>query len=219
MSAAILDADAAADLKAEMQKAIGHTNAPHPELEAELQQEYARIVPKVERGVVTKEEADHLHSLEARAHGHTERGGLTAIAQSVAARRERRCSVSSGGSSPRSRENSRTFTASRQAHYDTVATPPSFESDNWRAQYIATKTNALHSGEQRPSDKGGATPSSASRKRLQSLSDSTNTTRGGVNIYDAAFPKLQSYGSVELGSGGSENKSHTHKRDNSLLPV
>ncbi|KAF2270479.1 hypothetical protein CC78DRAFT_611377 [Lojkania enalia] len=72
-----------------MQKAIGHTNAPHPELEGELQEEFAQIKPKVEKGIVTKEEADHLHSLEARAHGHTEKGGLTAMAQSVAARRER----------------------------------------------------------------------------------------------------------------------------------
>lgn len=72
-----------------MQKAIGHTNAPHPELEAELQQEYAQILPKVRRGTVSKAEADHLHSLEARTHGHTERGGLAATAQSVAAKYER----------------------------------------------------------------------------------------------------------------------------------
>ncbi|KAF2682455.1 hypothetical protein K458DRAFT_59056 [Lentithecium fluviatile CBS 122367] len=77
-----------------MQKAIGQTNAPHPELEVELQKEFAKIVPKVEQGTVTKEEADHLHSLEARAHGHTEKGGLTAAAQSVAAKRERALSLS-----------------------------------------------------------------------------------------------------------------------------
>lgn len=79
---------------AEMQKAVGQTNAPHPELEAELREEFARIVPKVEQGIVTKEEADHLHSLEARAHGHTEKGGLTAAAQSVAAKRDRALSLS-----------------------------------------------------------------------------------------------------------------------------
>jgi hypothetical protein len=76
-----------------MQKAIGQTKAPHPELEAELQKELARIVPKVERGTVTREEADHLHSLESRAHGHTEKGGPTAVAQSVAAKRERAVSL------------------------------------------------------------------------------------------------------------------------------
>lgn len=79
-----------------MQKAVGNANAPHPELEAELQQEYAKIEPKVEQGTVTKAEADHLHSLEARAHGHTEKGGLTAIAQSVVAKRERQSSLSNG---------------------------------------------------------------------------------------------------------------------------
>jgi hypothetical protein len=78
----------------EMQKMISQTNAPHPELEAELQEEFVRIVPKVEQGTVTKEEADHLHSLESRAHGHTEKGGLTAAAQSVAAKRERALSLS-----------------------------------------------------------------------------------------------------------------------------
>jgi hypothetical protein len=71
-----------------MQRAIGQTNAPHPELEAELQEEIAKIVPKVEQGTVTKEDADHLHSLEARAHDHTEKGGITSVAQSVAAKRE-----------------------------------------------------------------------------------------------------------------------------------
>ncbi|KAF2636729.1 hypothetical protein P280DRAFT_148739 [Massarina eburnea CBS 473.64] len=71
-----------------MQSAMGQTNMPQPELELELQAEYAKIKPKVEQGIVTKPEADHLHSLEARAHGHTDKGGLTAMAQSVAARRE-----------------------------------------------------------------------------------------------------------------------------------
>lgn len=35
-----------------------------------------------------------MHSLEARAYGHTERGGLTATAQSVVAKRERKASLS-----------------------------------------------------------------------------------------------------------------------------
>jgi hypothetical protein len=77
-----------------MQRAIAQNNAPHPELESELQEEYARIEPKVEQGIVTQAEADRLHSLEARAHGHTEKGGLAAVAQSVAAKRERALSLS-----------------------------------------------------------------------------------------------------------------------------
>jgi hypothetical protein len=77
----------------EMQRILGQSNAPHPELEAELRKAFARIEPKVEHGTVTREEADHLHSLEARAHGYTEKGGLTAIAQSVVAKRERALST------------------------------------------------------------------------------------------------------------------------------
>jgi hypothetical protein len=79
-----------------MQRAVGNGNAPHPELESELRTEYAKIEPKIEQGTVTRAEADHLHSLEARAHGHTERGGLTSAAQSVAAKRERQASLSDG---------------------------------------------------------------------------------------------------------------------------
>jgi hypothetical protein len=95
-----------------MQKAVGNTNTPHPELEAELQQEIAKIEPKVAEGTVTAEEANHLHSLEARAHGHTERGGITSIAQSVAAKRERQLSLSSGSSpgNGRSRASSKALT-------------------------------------------------------------------------------------------------------------
>ena len=69
-------------------------NVSHPELEAELQREFAKVELKLEQGTVTKEEANHLHSLEARAHGHTEKGGLTATAQSVVARRDRALSLS-----------------------------------------------------------------------------------------------------------------------------
>lgn len=90
---------------AKMVKAVGTTKAPHPELEAELQHEFAKIEPKVEQGTVTKEEANHLHSLEARAHGHTEKGGLTSIAQSVAARRERNMSLSDASNSQTSPGN------------------------------------------------------------------------------------------------------------------
>lgn len=79
-----------------MRSALGIVNAPHPELEPELQEEMAKLAPKVEQGTVTKAEADHLHSLEARAHGHTEKGGLTAAAQSIAAKRDRKSSVGSG---------------------------------------------------------------------------------------------------------------------------
>ncbi|KAK7183497.1 hypothetical protein DPSP01_008497 [Paraphaeosphaeria sporulosa] len=82
------------EIVSKMQQAIGAAHAPQPELEPELQKELARIKPKIEEGTVTKAEADNLHSLEARAHGHTEKGGLTAKAQSIAAKRERALSLS-----------------------------------------------------------------------------------------------------------------------------
>lgn len=210
---------APADVNVEMQIAIGYTNAPHPELEAELQQEYAKIVPKVECGVVTKAEADHLRSLEACAHGHRERGGLTAIAQSVAARRERRSSFSSGGNNAGSCANSRTLTPHKHTLYDIAADVSRVESDNWTAQSIPAATNALRSRDQRSPKKSGVTPTSASRQRVQSLSESTNTTHGGDRIYNLAFPKLQPNGSTDLGSRGSENMPEAHKRENSLPPV
>lgn len=202
-----------------MQKAIGRTNAPHVELEAKLQQEYARIVPKVERGVDTKAKADHLHSLETRGQGHAERGGLTAIAQSMASRHEKKPSASSSGGNARSRANSRTLTPHKQSHCDVDFDTPGTEAENRRAQSVAAAIKALRPSEQRSPEKGGVRPSCASSKHLQSLSESTNTTRGGDSIYDVAFPKLQSYGSADMGSGGYENVPRAHKRENSLPAI
>ncbi|KAF1944152.1 hypothetical protein EJ02DRAFT_452759 [Clathrospora elynae] len=174
-----------------MQKAVGHTNAPHPEVEAELQEEIARIEPKISRGTVTKAEADRLHSLEARAHGHTEKGGIAAAAQSAVAKRERQLSLSSGsGSSPnsgRSRANSRTFTSPKQQsrqdkednlHQAEAAIKPKIE------QGTITEEDAdnLHSLEMRAHghvQKGGlsATAQSfVSRRCEESLSDASSTS-------------------------------------------
>lgn len=106
-----------------MQKVLGKKTAPHPELEAELQAEYARIKNKVEAGTVTKAEANHLHSLEARAHGHTEPGGLTAKAQSVATRRERTASLSdaSNGQSTANKGQGQGISPQEQSHRDREA--------------------------------------------------------------------------------------------------
>ena len=70
----------------------------HNPLEEELQEEKLKIEPKVKAGTVTKDEAGHLHSLEVRAHGVTEKGGVTATAQSVVAKREKALDDSSNGS-------------------------------------------------------------------------------------------------------------------------
>ena len=103
--------------RSEMQKAVGNTTAPHPELEAELQQEYAKVEEHLKEGTVTKAEADHLHSLEARCHGHTEKGGLTSLAQSVAAKRERQHSDASNKQG-HSRTPSLTLTPAEQSRKD-----------------------------------------------------------------------------------------------------
>jgi hypothetical protein len=174
-----------------MQKAVGHTNAPHPELETELRQEIAKIEPKVVEGTVTIEEANHLHSLEARAHGHTEKGGITSIAQSVAAKRERQLSLSNGSSPPnsRSRANSKTLAPHEQSHRDKEANlhkieevvKPKIE----QGTVTESEANLLHSREARAhglTEKGGLTSSAqsiVSKKRPTSLSDQTNVSAPG----------------------------------------
>lgn len=140
-----------------MQRAIGHTNASHPELEAELQQLYAKIVPKVELGVVTKAEADHLHSLEARTHGHTERGGLAAIAQSVAARRERQVSKGNSSGKVQTHNNSRTFTPRKQPYHSAEIDFPRTEAEEGSTSLMTLSTT--------------------SKRHHQSLSKATNATR------------------------------------------
>lgn len=103
-----------------MQQVLGHTNrAPHPELEPELQSQFNKIKPKIEQGTVTREEADRLHSTESRAHGHTEKGGLTAQAQSIAARRERQASLSDASNSQPSAP--RGLSPQEQSHRDREA--------------------------------------------------------------------------------------------------
>lgn len=173
-----------------MQKAIGNASVPHPDLEAELQEETAKIEPKVARGTVTKAEADHLHSLEARAHGHTEKGGIAAIAQSVAAKRESRISLSNTTSpdSGRSRANSKTATATpqEQSHHDKEANLHEAEITNKPKLEQGTVTQGdadfLHSREMRAHghiEKGGlaATAQSiVSKKRQGSLSDRSNVS-------------------------------------------
>ncbi|KAF2831629.1 hypothetical protein CC86DRAFT_342578 [Ophiobolus disseminans] len=181
----------AQNVVSKMQKAVGHTNAPHPELELELQEEIAKIEPKVAEGTVTIEEANHLHSLEARAHGHTERGGITSIAQSVAARRERQLSLS-GGSSPRgnrSRASSCALASQEQSYHDKEINLHKAEATIKPKVTDGTVTendaNLLHSRETRAhgkTEKSGLTASAqsfVSQKRQESLSDLTNTSPQG----------------------------------------
>lgn len=52
-----------------MQKAIIHTQAPHPELQAEIQQQYARIVPKIEAMAASNAGYSDLHPPKKQANG------------------------------------------------------------------------------------------------------------------------------------------------------
>ncbi|CAN9195027.1 unnamed protein product [Alternaria alternata] len=163
----------AQSIVSKLQKAVGHTNAP-TEVEAELQEEIAKIEHKIAQGTVNKTEADRLHSLEARAHGHTEKGGIAAAAQSVVAKRERQLSLSSCSgsvSSPiygRSHANSRNFTSPQQQfcqerlnefHHADMAIRPKTEAE------IATKsgTDKPHTLEVRAN--GGTAKSDTSAMR------------------------------------------------------
>ncbi|KAJ4990190.1 hypothetical protein SVAN01_04281 [Stagonosporopsis vannaccii] len=176
-----------------MQKAISHTNAPHPEFEAELQQEYARIIPKVERAVVTKAEADHLHSLEARTYSHTERCGCQATAQSAGAKGERQASNSRPLGGVRSRTNIHNLRP--QEDFYTGAR------DGRPKSQTPTAKIEIDTGETEPQRPG------------YDCYESTNTTRDGSK-YEAIFTKLHSSGSAETG-GGFENMSHPRKPEDS----
>ncbi|RMZ66867.1 hypothetical protein GMOD_00002242 [Pyrenophora seminiperda CCB06] len=167
-----------------MQKAVGYMNAPHPEVEAELQEEIAQIEPKIVQGTVTKAEADHLHSLEARAHGYTEKGGIAAAAQSIAAKRERKLSLSSASgsvtslTSGRSRANSRNFTSPHQhAHTGEGSTIPKIETITFTSEEPDTIPSCEASA-----DKGG------------SFSDISNTSSRPVET----SPKEKSLNGLDL---------------------
>ncbi|XP_014558407.1 hypothetical protein COCVIDRAFT_36160 [Bipolaris victoriae FI3] len=197
-----------------MQKALGHTNVPHPEVEGELQEEIAKIEPKIVQGTVTKAEADRLHSLESRAYGHTEKGGITAAAQSVVARRERQLSLSGGPKAlqpseklairPKIQDDSKnTLSPQEQSHHD--------KEENFRQAELAiqpkiqdstvtpAEANKLHSCEMRAhghTEKGGlaATAQSVVSHRQRTLSDISNSphpseTDAGPRKEDTAVNK------------------------------
>ena len=98
----------------------GH--AAHVERENELQSEATRLESKVELGTITPTEANNLHSLELRTHGTTAKGGVTAHAQSAAAKKERCASLSAPTASLVTALAGReTKTAQEQSHTDKEA--------------------------------------------------------------------------------------------------
>jgi hypothetical protein len=143
-----------------MQSALSHRNAPHPELEAELQQEYAQIQPKIERGTISSAEAGHHHSLAIRTHAHTEKGSLTAIAQSVAAKSEQGLSSSNDSGSGLSHATNRSL-------YSQAERCPQNEEIS-ASEVIMVKMKTGHT-------KTNSSPSRS--RRNQSLTAQTNTPR------------------------------------------
>jgi hypothetical protein len=178
-----------------MQRAVGNSNAPHPELEAQLQEEIAKIEPKVVEGTVTIEEANHLHSLEARAHGHTEKGGITSIAQSVAAKRERQLSLSSGSSSTgsRSRANSKT-SPQEQSHRDKEA--------NLRQASLSDQTNIAQQDHDVNDKLAGMTLENKKKKESESVVQEGSPSPGKKSVAAAkpvgSMHKRQSSQTVEV---------------------
>jgi hypothetical protein len=143
-----------------MQSALSRRNAPHPELEAELQQEYAQIQPKIERGTVSSAEAGHLHSLAIRTHGHTDKGSLVAITQSVAATSEHPISSNNDSGSGLS------HATNRSSHSQAERCPQNEEIS--ASEVIMVKMKTGHT-------KTNSSPSRS--RRNQSLTAQTNTPR------------------------------------------
>ena len=223
-----------------MQKAVGYVNVPDPELETELQEEVARIEPKISQGTVTKAEANHLHSLEARAHGHTEKGGVTAIAQSVVAKRERKMSLSSGSSlshdSVRSRADGKasTMTPHEQSHHDLevnlhqaeVSIRPKIEQETV-TQADAKRLQSLEARAHGNVEKGGIAASAQSlisKRRNGFLSDRSNVSPRTLEAeYERRKEQSQHDKDLNLKSKepaiasktDEENMSKGHSRENS----
>ncbi|KAF2132598.1 hypothetical protein P153DRAFT_420568 [Dothidotthia symphoricarpi CBS 119687] len=198
----------AQSIVSKMQRAVGQHTAPQPELEPQLREAYARIEPKIEQGTVTKAEADHLHSLEARAHGHTEKGGLTAIAQSVVAKRERQLSLSSGSTNGRSRASSKSLTPQEQSRHDKETSLHKTEA--------AVKPKIEHGTVTQADTDVLRSQSLASTKRQQTLSDQSNASRVSQEEYERRKEHGKDFNS-KMAELVMEPKAH--KRENSQVAI
>jgi hypothetical protein len=192
-----------------MQKILGPINVPNPEVEAELQKEITKIEPKIAQGTVTKAEADRLHSLESRAHGHTEKGGITAAAQSVVAKRERQLSLSDSSgafgssNSEQSRPNDGSFTSHEQQSQHDREENLLQAKDSVKAKIEegtvtkaeAAKLQSLESRAHGGAMKGGiaATAQSTAAKHDVNASDATPPTNGKNTL----SPQEQSHSDKE----------------------
>lgn len=159
----------AADHGSVMERAIGHTKAPHPELEAELQQEYAKIVPKVERGVVTRTESENQDN------GNTEGVGANDMSRPSLARRELLSSVLG---TVRHRTNGCTSTSYKDSTHDTLPEPRPVHITTRKAHNDEGPVYVFRPKEQSSSEQSGRKSPKLSTRRCQSFGETANRTAG-----------------------------------------
>lgn len=154
------------DASAVMQRAIRHTNAPHPELEAELQQEHAKIVPKVE----TK--------TEQQVNGHP---SVSATSQRLATRPERHAPISSDADRVHLHTNGCTSSASHIPHNRKAGFEQGIvESGILRSLHDAAPSYVPQEQQDGPANSVERRVSKASSpRRCQSLGEAPDNSQGG----------------------------------------
>ena len=172
-----------ANISAVMQQAISRANAPHPELQAELQQEYAGIVPKVERS-----EAENIdpHAVTRQVNGH---------AQASDTRLRRQISPRSDSSniSPRATRH--------QEGLRRVPDPESLERliDGMAESQAALTLLSLR--EQHSPERDGSVSPNPSEKPIRSMSDATDFALGNGG-HHTALPRAGNHTPNNMDNGG-----------------
>jgi hypothetical protein len=189
---------ALANNSAVMQQAMNRANAPHPELQAELQQEYARIVPKVDR---TDAENSHPHAFTRQVNGYT---------QDTSARHRRQISSRSDSSniSPRATRH--------QERLRRVSDPESL--DGMAKSQAALALLSL--SEQHSPEASTETSSNTYVDRCRSLDETTNTTPGDENSHNTtgdkghhtALPQANNHAPTNINNGGPEKAPGLRRR-------
>jgi hypothetical protein len=177
---------------------MNRANAPHPELQAELQQEYARIVPKVDR---TDAENSHPHAFTRQVNGYT---------QDTSARHRRQISSRSDSSniSPRATRH--------QERLRRVSDPESL--DGMAKSQAALALLSL--SEQHSPETSAGTSSNSYVDCCRSLDETTNTTPGDENSHNTtgdkghhtALPQANNHAPTNINNGGPEKAPGLRRR-------
>lgn len=172
-----------ANISAVMQQAISRANAPHPELQAELQQEYARIVPKVER---SEAENSDPPASKGQVNGHGQATG-TRLRRQVSARSD------SSNISPRATRH--------QEGLRRVSDPESLERliDGMAERQAALALLSLM--EQHSSERDGNTSPNLAEKPRRSLSDTTDFPLGNGG-HHTELSRADNHAPTNIDNGG-----------------